>query len=90
MKALSVAALAAIVLAGAAPAQAASDCNNEFKNFFEKLQLSGNVKMKMSGDELADAARRGVRAYDACKSGDDFSAHGVWDKIEAEKMAKTK
>lgn len=88
MTKMSIAALAAVLLAGAAPAHAATNCSDSFKGFFEMLQANGNVKLKMSGDELAEAARKGVRAYDGCKSGDTFTPHGVWDKIEADKMAK--
>ncbi len=82
MNKLSMAAMGAVLVAGIAPAHAA-DCNAEYKNFFEKLQLNGNGKM--SGDQLAEASRKGVRAYDACKSGDTFTVHGVWDQIDADK-----
>jgi hypothetical protein len=87
MTKISMAALAALLVAGIAPANAASDCNSEYKNFFEKLQLNGNAK-GMTGDQLADASRKGVRAYDACKSGDNFTVHGVFDQIDADKMKK--
>lgn len=90
MNKFTLSALAAVLLAGAAPAHAATDCNDSFKGFFDMLQANGNVKLKMSGDELAEAARKGVRAYDGCKAGDAFTPHGVWDKIEADKMAKSK
>ena len=47
-----------------------------------------NGSNKMSGDQLTEAMRKGVRAYDACKSGDTFTVHGVWDQIDAEKSGK--
>ena len=86
MTRISMAALAALMVAGIAPAQAASDCNAEYKSFFERLMRDGNAKM--TGDQLADASRKGVRAYDACKSGDSFTVHGVFDQIDADKMKK--
>ena len=82
MNKFSMAAVAALLVAGIAPAHAA-DCTAEYRNFFEKLQLNGNGKM--SGDQLAEASRKGVRAYDACKAGDTFTVHGVWDAIDAQK-----
>ncbi len=38
----------------------------------------------MTGDQMMEAARKGVRAYDACKFGDAFTLHGVWDQIDAD------
>ena len=49
MNKFSMAAVAALLVAGIAPAHAA-DCNAEYRNFFEKLQLNGNGKM--SGDRI--------------------------------------
>lgn len=88
MKLPVLAALAAIAVGGIAPAHAAADCNNDFKNFFERIQLMSNNKM--GGEKLADAMRKGVRAYDACKSGDAFTVHGVFDQLEADKAGKGK
>lgn len=84
MTKLSIAALAAIVVAGIAPAQAEGmKCDEGVKSFFERLQLNGSA-MASSGDKLADVMRRTVRAYDACKAGDDISLRGLWDQIEKE------
>ena len=44
---------------------------------------------KMSGYELADVVRKSLDAYNSCKAGDDFSPHGVWDKIIADMQAKS-
>lgn len=86
MTKLSFAALAALALAGIAPAHAAGNCGFDAKSFFEKLMLNGSNKM--SGEQLAEAMRKGVRAYDACLAGDTFTVHGVWDQIDADKNAK--
>lgn len=83
MNKLSIAGLAALVLAAAAPAHAATDCGLDAKNFFEKLMANGNGKM--ANDQLIEAARKGVRAYDACKAGDAFTVHGVFDQIDGQK-----
>lgn len=86
MTKLPLIAFAALFAAGLAPAHAAGDCGLDAKSFFEKLMLNGSNKM--SGDQLTEAMRKGVRAYDACKSGDTFTVHGVWDQIDAEKAGK--
>ena len=68
MTKFSIAALAAVVVAGIAPAQAESlKCDEGVKSFFERLQLNGSA-MTSRGDKLADVMRRTVRAYDACKA----------------------
>lgn len=86
MKLPVLAALAGLAVVGITPAHAAADCNDEFKNFFDRIQsLSNN---KMGGERLADAMRKGVRAYDACKSGDAFTVHGVFDQIDGDKKGK--
>jgi hypothetical protein len=79
------AALAVALLATAAPALAKTDCDDGFKNHMGKMSIYVN---KMSGYELADAVRKSLDAYNSCKAGDDFSPHGVWDKIIADMQAK--
>lgn len=86
MTKIAAAALASLGLIGITPAHAKTDCNAEFKNFFERLARDGNARM--TGAQLADASRKGVRAYDACQSGDSFTVHGVWDQIDTGKAAK--
>ena len=83
MNKLSIAGLLVILAAAAAPAHAATDCSLEAKNFFEKLMATGNGKM--SNDQIVEAARKGVRAYDSCKAGDAFTVHGVFDQIDGQK-----
>ena len=86
MNKIAAAAVATLLVAGIAPAHAKSDCNAGFKDFFERLARDGNARM--TGDQLADASRKGVRAYDACQSGDSFTVHGVWDQIEKDLPGK--
>jgi hypothetical protein len=44
--------------------------------------------LKEQESRPADASRKGVRANDACQSGDSFTVHGVWDQIELDKPSK--
>lgn len=80
------AAIAFAVIATAAPAFAATDCDGGFKNHMGRMSIYVN---KMSGYELADAVRKSLDAYDSCKAGDSFSPHGVWDQIIADMEAKS-
>ena len=75
--------IAATLLAGVAPAFAAtSDCGTGYKDFVGKMSTYVN---KMSGDELAGFIRKGLGAYDSCMAGDNsITPHGVWDGILAE------
>jgi hypothetical protein len=79
------AALAVALLATAAPALAKTDCDGGFKNHMSKMSIYVD---KMSGYDLADAVRKSLDAYNSCKAGDDFSPHGVWDKILADMESK--
>lgn len=82
MNRISLAAFAAVALFGIAPAQADNlKCDDGVMKFFERLQINGSAMTKR-GDALADIMRKTVRAYDACKSGDDISLRGLWDEIE--------
>jgi hypothetical protein len=78
MKKIAIAALAAALLAGVTPAFAKEDCNGGYKDFLGKM--STHIS-KMSGDELAGYIRKSLGAYDSCMAGDNFSPHGVWDKL---------
>jgi hypothetical protein len=82
MTKLSLMALSAVVLLAAGPAQAKMDCNKEFADFWNKINLQGG--QKLDGAKLADVQRSGLRGYDACQSGDDISPRGIWDKILAD------
>jgi hypothetical protein len=81
----SIAALAAVLMAAATPAFAKEDCDAGYKGFLGKMSIYVD---KMSGYELADAVRKSLDAYNSCKSGDNFSPHGVWDQILADMQSK--
>lgn len=87
MKTFFVTALLATTAAFATPAFAKVDCDGGFKTHLGKMTIYVD---KMSGYELADAVRKSLDAYDSCKAGDDFSPHGIWDKIMQEMEAKSK
>ena len=65
----------------------AYDCDEGFKGHMEKMQIFIN---RVDGYTLADALRKSLNGYDSCKAGDDFSPHGIWDKIEKEMAAKVR
>jgi len=85
MKKLTLAALAAVLVAGITPVIAKTDCGGGYKTFLS--QMSKMVE-GTGGDQLAEAIRQSLTAYDSCKAGDDFSPHGVWDKILADMASK--
>jgi len=72
------AAIAALFVAGSVPAFAKQDCSGGYKTFLTKMMT---MVEGTGGDQLAEAIRQSLTAYDSCKAGDDFSPHGVWDKI---------
>jgi len=80
-------ALAALLVAGSAPAFAAQDCAGGYKTFLGKMSTMVDGS---GGDMLAEAIRKSLVAYDSCKAGDDFSPHGVWDKIISDTQAAMK
>jgi hypothetical protein len=86
MKALYATAIFAACAALSSPALAKVDCDGGFKTHLGKMTIYID---KMSGYELADAVRQSLDAYNSCKAGDDFSPHGVWDKILADMEAKS-
>jgi hypothetical protein len=85
MKKLALAAAAVALAAGLAPAVAKTDCAAGYKTFLGNMM---KVVEGTGGDALAEAIRKSLTAYDACKAGDDFSPHGIWDKINADLAAK--
>ncbi len=81
MTKISIAALAALLVAGMSPAFAAkTDCDAGYKTFLGKMMAA-----EFPPADLAEAVRRSLKAYDSCKAGDDFSPQGVWDEILAKK-----
>lgn len=87
MKLIPLAALASVLATVATPVLAKEDCEGGFKTHMGKMSIYID---KMSGYELADAVRKSLDAYNSCKAGDDFSPHGVWDKIVSDMAAKAK
>jgi len=87
MNKIILAATAVLLVAGIAPVQAKTNCNDQYRDFWERVTKDGAVKA-MAGERLADISRQSLRAYDACQSGDEFSLHGLWDKIEKDKAGK--
>jgi hypothetical protein len=87
MKIVTAIASAAALVLIAGPAFAKYDCDEGFKGHMAKMSIFID---KTSGYELADAVRKSLDAYNSCKSGDDFSPHGIWDQIEADMAAKAK
>ena len=69
-------AMSALLLLGAAPAQAKMDCNKDFTDFWKRINLEGHQKLE--GAKLADVQRNALRgkrfgncpAQAACRSGD--------------------
>jgi hypothetical protein len=78
MKRIAIAALAAALLAGATPAFAKEDCDGGYKDFL--IKMSSHLS-KMSGNDVVEYVRKGLAARDSCTAGDNFSPHGVWDKL---------
>ena len=87
MSKLMISAFTAALLAGVPPALAKIGCDAGFKNFMTKMTIYVD---DMSSDELADAVRKSLDAYNSCEAGDTFSPHGVWDQILADMATKSK
>lgn len=86
MKKLTLASLAAVLVAVTAPAIAKEDCDAGYKTFLGKMSIYVDT---MSAYDLADAVRKSLDAYNSCKAGDELSLHGVWDKILADMQSKS-
>ena len=78
-------ALVALLVASTTPAAARHpNCAPSYKDFVAKMtKLVDGV----SGEKLAEAYRKSLAVYDSCPGGDDFTTHGVWDKIIADTEA---
>ncbi len=75
-------ALAAAVIAAfaASPASAArTDCDANYREFWELMQRYGNAKP--STDDLVATQRTGLRAYDACQAGDESNFANFWEDM---------
>ena len=87
MKKLTLAAFAAVLLAGTAPASAKLDCDAGYKDFLTKYAKGIE---QMSASWLADAGRKSAEAFAACKAGDEYGPYGVWQNLVAEMDTHTK
>lgn len=87
MTKIAMLAAAAALMITATPSFAKEDCDAGYKGFLGKMTIYVD---KMTGYELADAVRKSLDAYNSCKAGDDFSPHGVWDKILADMQTAAK
>jgi hypothetical protein len=81
-----VAAVGAMAFGMSLSAQAKMDCNKEFSDFWNKINLQGG--QKLDGAKLADVQRRGLRGYDACQSGDDSAPGTIWKQLLDEVKAR--
>ena len=91
MKLLPASALIAIF--ATSPAFAKMDCDAEFRAHLSKMSPylpTPDRANTCMGCDLAAALGKSVDAYKACKSGDEFTPHGVWDQIIADMEAKSK
>ncbi len=87
MKKLAILAVACAMAGGLSlPAQAKMDCNKEFTDFWQRINLEGH--QKLDGAKLADVQRRGLRGYDACMAGDDSAPGTIWKQLLDEVKAK--
>lgn len=87
MKKLAMFAVAGAVAAGLAlPAQAKTDCNKDFTDFWKRINLEGHQKLE--GAKLADVQRKGLRGYDACMAGDDSAPGTIWKQLLEDLKAK--
>ena len=77
----TLAALAAVLVVGSAPAYAAQDCDAGYKTFLGKMMKKVEATPAIT---IADVLRKGLAAYDSCKAGDSFSPQGVWDQLAAD------
>ncbi len=85
----------------ATASSAATNCNTNFDEFWEKMRQYGNAKL--STDAVVGLNRMAIRAFDACQAGDAFNANtffeklrqngeikSIWEELEAEQKKKGK
>lgn len=72
----------AVLLAGSVSAQAAMNCDDNYKSFWDKVTTIGDdAKKRLGTSKVAAINRSAVRAYDACQAGDEQSAKSFFDKF---------
>lgn len=69
----------AFLVSSSVAASAAVDCAKNYDDFWQKLIQNGSAKL--SSEQIVSINRMGVRAYDACQSGDDF-ATTFFDRLQ--------
>lgn len=75
-------ALAAALLAVFAASPALADragCADKYREFWDLMQRYGDAKP--STDDLVATQRQGLRAYDACQSGDEADFANFWENM---------
>jgi hypothetical protein len=73
-------AIALLLAFAASPAHAAvSDCISNYREFWELMQRHGHAKP--STEDLIATQRRGLRAFDACQSGDEANFANFWEDM---------
>jgi len=72
--------VAALTMFGVAPAHAATDCNEHYLEFWEQFSDGNNAK-NLTAQQVATLNRAGLRAYDACQSGDEFGSLEFWQQF---------
>ncbi|MFN3743963.1 MAG: hypothetical protein ACK4TL_04590 [Hyphomicrobiaceae bacterium] len=77
----------ALALLGAMALPAAANCSAQYKDFFEELRQSGPAKA-LSAEQIAIVNRQGLRAYDACNSGDENFSKNLFEQLRQAGPAK--
>ncbi|WP_088344370.1 MULTISPECIES: hypothetical protein [Rhodomicrobium] len=74
-------AAAVVAMFASTAAHSATDCLAKYDDFWEKMRQFGAAKP--SPEAVVDANRKGLRAFDACQSGDEASdfAH-FWENMQ--------
>lgn len=73
-------AAAAIAASAASPVFAERvDCTANYREFWDAMQRYGNAKP--STEDLVATQRMGLRAFDACQSGDESNFSNFWENM---------
>lgn len=72
-------AVAALSVFAAAPAQAATNCNAKYLEFWQKFADMGRANL--NAEQAVAINRAGVRAYDACQAGDEIGSLEFWQNF---------
>jgi hypothetical protein len=58
---------------------ATMDCGGLYKDYWQRFERQ--TLARISGDQLANASRLALRAYDACAAGDEQNAKAQFEKL---------